>query len=103
MRPMFVSVGAALLVLGSAMIAVGPFVVSTGFSREELSYIQTSANGVNQSTLYSMYNQIANQGELIVLTGALLAPVGAWLMAYGLTSRKPEAPSSQPAPAPITA
>jgi hypothetical protein len=94
MRPMFVTVGAALLVLGSAMIAVGPFVVSTGFSKQELSYIQTNANGVNQSTLYSIYDQTANQGELIVLTGALLAPVGAAMIAWGLTTKPKPAPQS---------
>jgi len=99
MRPMYVTVGAALLVLGAAMMAVGPFVVETSLYKQELSFVPSNQS-VNQSTIYSAYDNAANQGELTVLIGVVAAPVGAALMAYGLTSKKPESPSSAPTTAP---
>jgi len=96
MRPVFVTAGAVLLVLGASMMAAGPFVLSTGYVRQELELIQSNPSGTNSSQLLSIYDSVANQGEFLVITGALLAPVGAGLMAYGLTARKQEAPP-QPA------
>jgi hypothetical protein len=84
------------------MIAVGPFVVSTGYLKQELQLFQSSPIGANSSKSLPSFDSVANQGELIVLTGSLLAPLGAGLMAYGLTAKKPEPAMKTGVAEPIT-
>ncbi len=88
MRTAFVVVGAALLVAGGCLLAFAPFYTSTGFYTAELKYIQTSYNSTspNPSLVASTYASYADTGELIALVGAVIAPIGAGTLAYGIAA-----------------
>jgi len=93
MRTAFLVAGAAILVAGASLIALAPFYVSTGFYSAELKSVQAELNAsASPSVMYSAYSGYANTGNWIAVVGAIIAPVGAALLAYGLSTKKPEAP-----------
>jgi hypothetical protein len=87
-RPILVAIGAFALVLGGAMIAFASFYVSTGIFRAEFSSVQSLSSSSNASALLTSYSNYADTGELISLVGAIFAPVGAAILAYGLATSK---------------
>jgi hypothetical protein len=87
-RPILVATGAFVLVLGGAMIAFASFYVSTGIFRAEFSSVQSLSSSSNASALLTSYSNYADTGELISLVGAIFAPVGAAILAYGLATSK---------------
>jgi len=98
MRTAFFVAGAAVLVAGASLILVAPFYVSTGFYSSELKTIQAETNSsVSPSSMYSIYSSYANTGEWMAIAGAIIAPVGAALLAYGLSSKKTEEKQVTPA------
>ena len=76
------------MVLGGALIAFASLYVSTGFLRAELGSIQSMSSAVNATTVLSKYSSYADTGELISLAGAVVAPLGAAILAYGLSTGK---------------
>jgi hypothetical protein len=100
MRTAFLVAGAALLVAGASLIALAPFYVSSGFYRAELKTIQAESNSsVTPSTVYSIYSSFADTGNWVAIAGAVTAPVGAALMAYGVSAKKTEEKEKLVAPA----
>jgi len=96
MRIAFMVIGAAVLVAGASLIAFAPYYTQTGFYRVELKYAFNSSSLVsNPSILYSQYSSYANTGDLMAIAGAIIAPVGAALLAYGLSARKTEEKEKQ--------
>jgi len=83
-------IGAAVLVAGASLIALAPYYTQTGFYRVEFKYGFNSSIVSNPSILYSKYSGYADTGDLIAIVGAIIAPVGAALLAYGLSERKTE-------------
>jgi len=96
MRPVFVAVGALVLVLGGTLVAFAPFYVSTGFYKAELNSIQSFNSSTNTSSALSSYSSYADTGELIALVGTIIAPVGAAMLAYGLSKGKTEEKQTVP-------
>ena len=84
MRPVLTTTGAFALVLGVALIFFATFYVQTGVLRAEGSVSSTT----NASTILSTYTNYAATGELISLAGVIIAPVGAAILAYGLSTGK---------------
>ena len=95
MKITFVVAGAALLVAGAALIAFSPFYVSTGFYKEELNQIQSGYNSSSSASFASAYSSYANTGEQIALAGVVMSPLGAALLAYGISSRITEEKQKQ--------
>jgi hypothetical protein len=90
-RTAFLVAGAALLVAGASLIAFAPFYVNTGFYKAELKSLQVETNSsVSPSSMYSTYSSYADTGNWIAIAGATIAPVGAALLAYGLSAKKTE-------------
>jgi hypothetical protein len=90
LRPIVVVVGVFVLILGCALISVGPFLTSSAFYREEVNLIRQGASGTNQnSTIIALTNDL-NQATTVVLLGAILAPIGGAILAYGLITKKGE-------------
>jgi len=87
MRIADIVIGAALLVAGAALIAFAPFFTTTGFYRAETQFSE-SFNSSVAASLVSTYSFYADWGELIAIVGVVLAPVGAAILAYGLTVGK---------------
>jgi len=100
MRPTIVAAGALVLVLGGTLMAFAPFYVSSGFYKSELKSIQSFNSSANASSVLSSYSSYADTGELIALMGAIVAPVGAAILAYGLSKGKTEEKQTMPASQP---
>ena len=101
-RTAFLVAGAALLVAGATLMAFAPFYANTGFVRAELQQEEAVANSSSSSnvatTMLAAYSSYANNSELIALTGVIVAPIGAALLAYGLSAKKTEENEKQAAP-----
>jgi len=96
MRTAFMVIGAAVLVAGASLIALAPYYTQTGFYRVELKYAFNSSSLIsNPSFLYSQYSGYADTGDLVAIMGAIIAPVGAALLAYGLSGSKTEEKEKQ--------
>ena len=99
-RTVFLVVGAAVLVAGASLIALAPYYVDTGFYRAELKSFQVETNSsAASSVMYSTYSSYADTGNWIAIAGAIIAPLGAALLAYGLSAKKTEEKDSEVAPA----
>lgn len=89
MKPAFVVVGASLLILGIALISVGPFLTTSAFYRNEVNLIsQSSSTPPNLNSTYRTLSDALNQATIVVLVGVILAPIGGGILAYGLITRK---------------
>ena len=93
MRPLLVVLGAFVLVLGFTLMNLGPTLTTTSFYKSEAKLFNIQANSSSSGTaaLAQMYNDevnTANQAEIIVLAGALLAPSGGAVLAFGLATTK---------------
>ena len=100
MKTAFLVVGAAVLVAGASLIALAPFYVETGFYKAEMKSIQQATNSsITPSSLYSTYSSYADTGNWIAIAGAITAPVGAALLAYGLSAKKTDEKEKQVASA----
>jgi len=91
------------LVAGATLMAFAPLYANTGFVRAELQQEEAVANSSSSSnvatTMLAAYSSYANNGELIALTGVIVVPIGAALLAYGLSAKKIEENEKQAAPA----
>lgn len=89
MKPAFVVVGVSILILGGALIFVGPFLTTSAFYREEANIIrQGSSSSPNLNSTYSALTNAVNQAATVVILGVILAPVGGGILAYGLITNK---------------
>jgi hypothetical protein len=84
MKPVLMAVGAFLLVLGVLVLPLGSSVVSIGLFKAELQYSQSTTTPANSTSVYTQYVAYADQAEMLAILGAILAPVGAALLVYGL-------------------
>ena len=106
-RPVLVVAGAFILILGFTLMNLGPNLTTASFYKSEAELIRTQAGESANATaaiaqMYTDEVNSVNQIELIVLVGAVLAPAGGAVLAFGLaTSRKrddgvPAEPSATP-------
>ena len=101
MKTEFVTLGAFLLVFGTALMFYGPILEGGAFYKAEASILQDqSGQNVNMtSVMATAYNQAVttlDQAEIISLVGVAVAPVGAALLAYGLTAGRERANPAMP-------
>jgi len=92
MRPPLVVMGAFILILGFALMNLAPALTTASFYKEEAGLISKESNSVNATaalaqTVNDDVNAV-NQAEIILLVGAVLAPVGGAVLALGLVSSK---------------
>jgi len=94
------AVGAALLILGGALIAISPALGSAAFNKAELGIITAGERGGNTTTAAIAYYQTLidteNQAENIAIAGAVLASIGGAILVYGLAAVKRQEPVQQP-------
>jgi hypothetical protein len=88
MRPGVVVFGVFVLILGSALISVGPFLTSSAFYREEANIIRQGSSGPNLTSTYTTLSSDLDRATGVVLVGVILAPVGGTILVYGLISKK---------------
>jgi len=92
MKPFLVVTGAFILILGFALMSLGPTLTTASFYKAEAGLISTQSSSVNATAaLAQMYNDevnAVNQAEFILYVGAVLAPVGGAILALGLVSNK---------------
>jgi len=99
-KTVFLVIGAAVLVAGASLIAFAPFYSQTGFYKSQLKYAFNESSVVsNPSIVYSTYSSYADTADWIAIAGAILAPVGAALLAYGLSAKETEEKEKEVAPA----
>jgi len=93
MRPKIIAVGAFLLVLGAALIAVTPVLTEAALYGEEISLSTSAANGLNATSLLISERNTLVQYELLAVVGVAVAAAGAGILGYGLSTgetREPE-------------
>ena len=89
MRPVVVVVGVFVLILGCALISVGPFLTTSAFYKEEVSLMRQSEGGnSNMNSTYLSLSNDLDQATRVVILGVILAPIGGTILAYGLITRK---------------
>ena len=99
MRPALVTAGVLLLVLGGTLIAIGPVMMQAGFYRLEAQAIsQTSPTGSNVRSILASELTYVNEGQAAALVGAVLAPIGAAILAYGLITGGSRMKAEEPVP-----
>lgn len=109
MKPKIVAIGAFLLVLGGALVAVTPVLTEAALYSAEISGLSTAtASGTNSTSFLISMRNVITQYELVAVLGVVLAAVGAGILGYGLSAsevREPEKtmdatppPSSGPTP-----
>ena len=89
MRPVVVVAGVFVLILGCALISIGPFLTTSAFYREEVNIMRQTGSGAPNlnSTYYSLSNDL-DQATRVVLLGVILAPIGGTILAYGLITKE---------------
>ena len=82
-------VGASILILGVALISVGPFLTTSAFYRNEFNLASQGSNTApNLNSTYRALSDAVNQATIVVLVGVILAPVGGGILAYGMITSK---------------
>jgi hypothetical protein len=84
------TVGAAALVLGAALIAIAPMYVTTGIYKQEFQNIGSGTSAYNSTTMVKALTDVSNQALEIALAGAVIAAAGGGTLAYGVTPRTSE-------------
>ena len=109
MRPPIIVLGAFILILGFGLMSLGPTLTTASFYKSEAGLFSTQASGSANTTavLAQMYQDevnAVNLVEIIVLVGALLAPIGGAVLAFGLatTKRKDDGTHIEPSATPAT-
>jgi hypothetical protein len=96
MKPALAAVGAAVLVLGLGLIFASPSIVEQGIYRSEFS--QIGATSVNSTSIQSTISYYANFGEVVLILGVIIAPLGAAMTVYGMSSKPSEDAGKQATP-----
>lgn len=87
MRPVVVVVGVFVLILGGALISIGPFLTNSAFYKMDAN-IMHQGSSTNLNSTYSAVSDDLNQAARVVLLGVILAPIGGAILAYGLITTR---------------
>ena len=89
MMTVAVVAGVFVLILGCALISVGPFLTTSAFYKEEANMMRQAGSGTpNMNSTYVSLSNDLDQATRVVLLGAILAPIGGTILAYGLITKE---------------